>query len=535
MLTIRSRSHKQSKIHSKQLFQYSYFLNISLWKYFSLGGQDFRLCIQGEIIIEDLLFENCSIYNSSLFSLQKNLNKEHQITISYAEINQCSFDHSYFLISNNKFQIKASNLQFHNNKLSNSVIIAFNNNIELLTVRTSNNSLIESSIIQTLLEVNFQMLLCRIEDLEDNFSAFQESSLMVIYSSLKQINCLLEYNLFRKLYLQNQLFKLHCYSLLIQNAQFFNLRKLAVFYLFEINQIIIDSVIFENSQQQYKVPVSQFCADQVQFKNQLIQVIGFQKISLSNIKIINQFCINYSLMEISFSTQFIIDTIGQVILENVQFIGNIILKNRLAYSLSLFQRYSEYNLKIKLSLSKTSQINKLMNCKTHKLIYYRQVHQTVFCKFIIYIVIKCHNLFNQFIYYSKGLIQSKKNEFNYLIYIQNIELRDLYLNFQFGCKDSVFSEIIAFASSIFQIKTQGQGIIKIKNVIDSVSTNLKDSGGSGCISIDSTNSLLSIDLKQIKFTNMSIEWRHHYLLLYLLQNNILFVQTIKIYIISFPQ
>ncbi|CAD8198782.1 unnamed protein product [Paramecium pentaurelia] len=503
--------------------------------------------IQAYIIIENILIENCQLFNSSFFSFQTDLNNVNQIKLFDVRINQCNYTLSYFLKSNIKFKIISSNLYIHNNNFFNSVLIAFNDDIELINVRTSQNTLKGSSIISTLLIIiNQQRVLCTIDDFEDNLSSFQESSLIIIYSSLQINNFIVniknfkvqENTQFDTLNLQNQLFKLHCHQIIIQNAQFLNLQNIAVFYLFEINQIIFDSVILENYEQVHKVPLSQFCSDQVSFRNQLLQVIGFQQLSLSNIKILNQFSINYSLMDINFSTQFIIDQIGQVILVNVQFRGNILLKNKQATSLSLINIYSQYNLNIKLINFQftqniiNQQIDEPLETQTNLLCIssldsFIQIHQ-----------LYCYqnaltNSTNSFITVTATLI-----EISNLIFMNSnllpqalwqqfydFELEDQYNQQEinsiiqstfkilnqgifivastFSCTDSLFQDNIAVKNSIFSIKTQGQGIIKIHNVqIDSVYTNLKDSGNTGCISIDSTNSLLNFELKKIKFTNI---------------------------------
>ncbi|CAD8214891.1 unnamed protein product [Paramecium octaurelia] len=502
--------------------------------------------IKGMIIVENLIIDNCTLFNSSLFYLLTDLSQVNQIKLVNVEIYQCNFEYSSFLKANSKFEIIASNLYFHNNNLKKSVIIAFNDNLDLLRVRTSYNTLIESSIIQTLLLINQQKLVYTIDDFEDNSSTFQESSLIVIYSSL-QVNMFIvsiknikvqKNNLVDNLSQQNQLFRFHCHQLIIQNAQFLNLRNLTVFYLYEINQIIFDSVIFENSQQEHKVPVSQFCGDQGKFWNQPIYITGFQQLSLANIKILNQFSINYSLMDIRFNPQFIIDTIGQVILVNAEFRGNILLKNEVAISLSLLYLYSEYNLNIK--LEKFLFIQNMINLQIDEPL---EKQTNLLHVSSLDSVIEIHDLYcyqnsltnstNPFITLAatsiiiSDLIFMNSNFLPQTLWQQfyEFELEDQYnqqevnsiiqqtfkiLNqgiyvsaSNFSCTDSIFQEIIAQKSSIFYIKTQGQGNIKISNLnINSVYSNLKGGEGLGCISIDSTNSLLIIDIKQIKFNKV---------------------------------
>ncbi|CAD8079294.1 unnamed protein product [Paramecium sonneborni] len=502
--------------------------------------------IQAIITIENILIENCSIFNSSFFSFSTDLNKVNQIKLFDIRINQCYFTNSYFLKSNNKFKIIAKNLFIHSNNLKNSVIIAFDDDLELSSIRTIENTLIESSILSTLLMINEQTSFCTIDDFEDCQSVFQESSMITIYSSLQMNNLIVsitnvkvqENKLLNTLQVQNLLFKLRCHSLVIQNAQFLNLQNMAVFYLFEINQIVLDSIIFENHKQEHKVPISQFCTDIVVFKSQLLQVIGFQQLFLSNIKIVNQFSINYSLIDIYFSTQFIIDSIRQVILVNIQFKGNILLKNKQAIQLSLVTIFSQYNLNIKLtdfqliqnivnqqidepletqtnllhisSLDSFVQIHKLY-CDQNALTNSTSPFITVTATWleITNVIIMNSNVLSQTLWQKfydfeldnqynqqeiNSIIQSTFKILNQGIYI---------LASHFSCTESIFKEIIAFQSSIFLIKTQGQGIININDIqIDSVYTNLKDSGSTGCISIDSTNSLLDIQIKQIKVTNI---------------------------------
>ncbi|CAD8173391.1 unnamed protein product [Paramecium octaurelia] len=504
--------------------------------------------IQDIITIEDILIENCTLLNSAFFTFSTDLSHISKIKLKNIEITQCSFDQSFFLQSKRKFELIADDLQFSNNYLQNSVIICFNDNLDFMKVRSSYNTLIQSSILSTLLLINEQRLVCTVDDFEDDSTTFQDSNLVVVYSSLQINNFIVniknikvqENTIPDKLYLQNYLFKFHCHSLKVQNAQFLNLQNLAMFYLYEINQIVFDSVIFENSQQNYKVPVSlsQACTDLYEFRNQPLYVMGFQYLSLSNIQIVNQFSINYSLMDVSFSPQFVIEKIGQIILVYVQFRGNIILKNKVATSLSLLNIYSQFNLNIKLTDFQfiqnivNQQIDEPLDTQTNLIhissldsflqiqhLYFYQNALTnstnpiftltaslIEISNLIFINsnVLSQNLWQQF--YDFELVDEyNQQEINSIIQSTfKILNQGIYISAStFNCTDSYFQEIIATKGSIFQIKTQGQGIIQIRNLkIDSVYTNLKDTGGSGCISIDSTNSLLSIDLRQIKFTKI---------------------------------
>ncbi|CAK81358.1 unnamed protein product (macronuclear) [Paramecium tetraurelia] len=523
---IKNLTFKNCILKNSTLFNIDYFQNIAT--------------------IENILIEDCSLLNSSFFSLSTILNQVTQIILQDVEIKQCKFEYSFFLKSHSNFEIKGNNLFFHNNNLDNSVIIAFNDNTDLTGIRTSYNTLILSSILSTLSQTYQSRLLCTIDGFEDNSNAFQESSLIIIQSNLQINNIIVniknvkvqENNLFGKVHPQNQLFKLNCHSLMIQNAHFLNLQNLAVFYLYEINQIVFDSIIFENSQQKHKVPVSQFCTDQEQLINQPFQVLGFQQVTLSNIKIINQFSINYSLMDINFSNQFIIDRIGKIILANIQFRGNVILQNKLVTSISLVNIYSQYNLNIKLDNIQFTQniINQQIDGTIGTqmdLLHVSSLDSVVQIQQIYFYQNALTNSSNPFITLSatvieiSNLIFMNSNVLSQKLWQQfyDFELEDQYnqqeinqiiqttFNMQnsgiyivasnFSCKDSLFQEIIAVKSPVFFIQTQGQGIIKISNVsIYSIYNNLKESGGSGCISVDSAGSHLFIDLKQIKFTNI---------------------------------
>ncbi|CAD8159251.1 unnamed protein product [Paramecium pentaurelia] len=521
----------------------------NLWKYsflrLKIQKLTFKNCLlnnsllfnigynQKMIMIENIIIENCSIYHSSFFYFQTDLININQIKLQDVEIYQCKFTFSYFFKTNIQFEIKGNNLFFHHNNLQNSAIIGFNDNLELITIRTSQNNLIESSIISLLLIINQQRVLCIIDDFEDNQSSFQESNLISIYSSL-QINKFIvriknvkvyENRVVNTLYLENSLIKLHCHYFQVQNALFFSLQNIVIFQLFEINQIIFDSVLFQNSQQEHKVPISSF-------------FLGFQQLSLSNIKIENQFSINYSIIDINFSIQYIIDSIGLVVLTNVQFQGNILLKNKQATLLSLVNIYSQYNLNIKLiNIQFTqnilnSQIDDPFETQTN-LLHLSSLDSSVYIHHMYCYQNALTNSTNQFITLTATLI-----EISDLIFMnQNIlpqqlwqqfydfELDDQYKQQQitqiiqstfkflnqgiyiaasnFSCTDSIFQGIIALKSSVFQINTLGEGIIKISNIqINTVQTNLQNSGSTGCISIDSTKSLLNIELKQIKFTNI---------------------------------
>ncbi|CAD8122995.1 unnamed protein product [Paramecium sonneborni] len=361
-----------------------------------------------------------------------------------------------------------------------------------------------------------------IDDFEDNSSAFQESSLIIIFSNFQINNFIVSIKNIKvqenKLLnmLQNFLFKLHSHQITIQNTQFLNLQNLAMFYLIEINQIIFDCVVFENSQQKYKVPISQLCTEQTRFRNQLLYVLGFQQSSMSNIKIANLFSINYSLMDLNYSLQFILDLIGQIILVNVQFIGNIILQNKQITS-SLVTIESKYNLNIKLFRFlryQNSQIILLSECLNQ----FDQSFITI-TSYLIEIsnlIYMNSNLLSQTLwqqYYDFQLDdQYYQQEINSIIH-QGIS----YCSFNFSLYGKCFLRNCAAKSFIFQIQTQGSGKIKISNAnIDSVYTNLKDSENSGSIYIDSSSSLLNVELNKILFCYLILKQKLHFLNEYML-------------------
>ncbi|CAD8119769.1 unnamed protein product [Paramecium sonneborni] len=498
------------------------------------------------INIQEIIIKNCLIQNSSFFSFNTELKQANFIYLFGVEIFGSNFQYSQFLKCNNKFDLQASNLYFHDNTLFQSIIMAFNDNTQLKNVKTSQNILIGSAILSTIFKVNNERVLFMIDDFEDSQTTFQESNLIIIYSILQvndffvhiknikvQENILIDTS-----YQRNQLFKFRSRYLQIENSQFLNLKNAIFFYLFETYEIVFDFLRFENSQQQHKVPLSQLCSDSVQWENQIIQLAGFQQLSLSNIQIINQFIINYSLMDIAFSKYFVFEIIGQVKLINIYFNGNILLKNKQATSFSLFSLNSQYNLNIDLVNFQfiqniiNQQIDEPLETQTSLL----QVNS-------LDSIIKINQIFcqnnaitnssTQFITLSAKLIEiSNLNIFNQNILTQSLwqqfydfELDDSFNQEQinsiiqstfgllnqgilitastFSCTDSYFQDIFGLKSAIFEIKTQGQGIVKISNLkINSIQTNLKEQRNQGCISIVSTNGFLNIQLNHILFTNI---------------------------------
>ncbi|CAD8158025.1 unnamed protein product [Paramecium octaurelia] len=128
--------------------------------------------IQDIIKLEDILIENFTLLNSAFFTFSTDLSHISKIKLTNIEITQCSFDQSFFLQSKRKFEIIADDLQFRNNYLQNSVNI---NRVKTL-----------------LFNIRFYLYYCQrlvrtIDDFEDDSSTFQDSNLIVVYSSL-QIN-----------------------------------------------------------------------------------------------------------------------------------------------------------------------------------------------------------------------------------------------------------------------------------------------------------------------------------------------------------
>ncbi|CAD8206027.1 unnamed protein product [Paramecium pentaurelia] len=501
---------------------------------------------QIQIDIQDIIIENCLIVNSSFFSFQTNQINLNKVILQGVEILGCNFSYSYFIKIYNGFSIIASNLYFHDNQLQNSILIAFNDNLELFQVKTNKNILIKSSIISTLQIVNQQKVLCIIDDFEDSQTNFQESSMIIIHSNLQINNYIV--NLKNIKVQGNQmvdtkdqqifLFKFHCHHLFIENTSFQDLNNLVIFYLFEIKQIVIENVRYVNSKQHYKVPLSQECTQSLYIKNQLLKLAGFQFLQLENIQIVNLFSNNYSLMDIIFSNYFIIDQIGQVYFKNIQFTENILLKNQQAVSLSLLSLYSQHNLNIKLSEIVFIQniIHQQIDDSTEEqtsLLYINSLNSIIqidnsYCSHNALtnstnsylslsanlIEIKNFNIFNQNILsqnqwqqFYEFLLDDEFNQEEINTIIQStfkiLNQGILIIASNFSCINCQFQDILTDKSSIFEIRTKGQGLIMLNNLqINSIMTNLRKSESSGCITIVSTNSFLNLQLERIAFKNI---------------------------------
>ncbi|CAD8048455.1 unnamed protein product [Paramecium primaurelia] len=533
---------------------------------------------QAVISLNDIVIENCSFVNSSFFSLQTDFNHQNKIQFQSVEIRKCYFSFSYFLLSYSGFSIIASNLHFVQNQLNNSIILAFNDNLELTMIKTYQNVLIESTIISTLNMFNQQIILCIIEDYEDNQSTFvRDSSLITIYSSLRINNYIVfitnikiqENQLANIQSPKIQLLKLHCSNLVLKNALFANLQNLVVLYLFEIQSVVINSIRYENSEQKYKIPLSYLCSNSVQIRNQLIELIGFQQLELSNIYIINQFSINYSLMDIIFSNQFISDSIKKVSFTNLQFRGNILLKNQQAASFSLLSLYSQFNLSIFIndiifiknfihqqidelldtqisllylssydSFVKIDKIQCSQNAQTNSTNPYLilSANQIV----IQNITVFNHNFLEQALWqqFYEFELQSEynQNEMNSIVQ-STLKILNQGIKIMASiiiCYDSQFLDILAQKSSIFEIITKGQSVYKIFIFIQfSVIYQLLK-----VLVVQQQFLQIVIYILRLIKQNLQIfltEWIHQYLQLHHLQNPILFNLVIFQQKIAFPQ
>ncbi|CAD8148222.1 unnamed protein product [Paramecium pentaurelia] len=534
---------------------------------------------QIQLSIKQLIIDQCQFVNSSFINFFTNLAEDSNLEIEGIIVTSNKFDQSYLLNSTNQLQIQIHNLVLDLNQIELSTIIGFYSNFTIIQTSINNNSFLDSQFIASYQIITMRRMHCIIENLNANDNIFLNSNLILISSSLSNYNMyfyLRQIQLkFNKRQVNDQqlvnLIKINCYHLKIENIYIINSQNLRIFYLIEITHLFAQNIVFENQMINYKVPLNLYCTDYITSENKLFLIYGYKIVNIQNIKVIKQFSVDQSLIEISSSRN--ISNNQQNILEliDLEFDGNLLLQQSQSNLFSLITINSEQNTHIQfqniifkknvlhsqtddslesstsliyvISITGIIEINNLY-CQNNALT--NSSNSYIFLKSEIIKInnysVSQHNILPLKLWKQFYDLQLEENDYIYdqedinLIIQQSFNIKNkcgggLITASEFYCFDCLFQDIIGERSSVFEIKTQGDGIIKLINLtIQFLDYDLsKTISSSGCITIYSSNSLLNLTIKQAIFLSIFNRMASSIFTIYpsFLNNNI-HIQDVKI-------
>ncbi|CAD8075937.1 unnamed protein product [Paramecium primaurelia] len=502
------------------------YLEILLYFYCKMGKkvyiQKILLLIHVNFIIPQfIIIKGVSIKNSLLNKLNLiNSIEKTTLTIRNIEIVQNQIFDSKFIIFNDNFDF--NDIFIKDNHFISTQFISQISQVQVNSEIQMNNIKIQGNIIQ-----NFSLFVT-----EQKWSSSQVSYLLQnLYFEDNIISCNQE----------QFLITINCFSLCIQNIFLRNTTNYRFISLLAVPLIRIQNVIYENLLQDQKVQKSYNCFKNCFSRSQLLQVTGFSNITLNKITIKNQFSIDQSIISIQ-SNPFIMQNLNEnILITNVEFTGNILLKQNQGIFFSLLEQYSEKPQFIKIDNLKFEQnifhqYNTDPSKTSASLFYFNSAQSIMILNNIICINNSFTNSTQSFfsLFSFEILIQNfKVQNHNYIekefwIQYYDINLQEEYSqneityaisnSFKIETIGGVlqttvtkltilngeFNYIIAQSSQIFNIITQGDGIIIIKNcsITNAYNQLISKVQNDGAFTINGKNSLLSINFENITLINV---------------------------------
>ncbi|CAD8129468.1 unnamed protein product [Paramecium sonneborni] len=508
---------------SKVIFQNCHILNSQLFSFFNN---------QVQIQIEQLIINQSFFSNSSFITFAKNNNSVSKLEVKGITITSSHFHRSYIFYCSNLEDIIINNVIFDNNTIILSTIFAFNKNFTLFNAQVISNHFFESQFIATLETENKTKIFCFVDNQLVSQNDFTISNLFLIsnqnmYYNLRTVR--IQFNQgYSNQYKENILFNIHCYKLEIENIYIVDSNKIGIFYFFEVFEIFASNIVYENLKINNKVPSDINCMDFHNFNYQLLLISGYSIVKLKNIKAIKLFSIDTQLIEISSMKEKWINQISIIELINLEFIGNLLLHSSQGSYFSLMAINSEYDANIQFqnilleknfihqqtddpqdSRAVLIHVDEQWGHKNQQFLMFIQCPDQFF-KFIHIVKIQDHHINKLYCFTSKqnNQLGDEQQQTN-LIILQRFKMLNkcgagLITSSIFSCFNCYFQDVIGLKSSIFEIKTQGEGIIYFKNLtINSSEYDISEIiDSTGCIAIYSSNSLLDLKIINAVFTNI---------------------------------
>ncbi|CAD8125631.1 unnamed protein product [Paramecium sonneborni] len=501
-----------------------------------------------KIQIENIKIDQCYFQNSSIFQFSSNDILNNNILFSQINLQRSDFYQSQIINSIDKCFLIIQHLLLQQNYFYESQAITHLNNFSIFYVEVGENSFIKSSLI-VIDAIQSSLTKCQIYFvlLQSNFI---QQSILLKFSTTQEIDGLIvdlnnlnfqkndNLNNFND---QSSIIKASCFKLNISNIKIINSHQLQTFSLINIQEILIQNLFYENDEIFRRIPISLDCVSSLNFQHKLLETKDCRIIRIMNARIINQFNSDQALLSFISYKQDLKNEQEKIYLQNIDIFGNLLSKQSLTSFQSIISIYSENQQYMKLenlsfqqnffhqhiddpseafasliyiSSSKSEveiiNLNSQNNALTNSSTSYIFINSKI-VKFINYTVFN-HNILDQSLwskYYEINFEQElEQNQINAIISqtfkFLNKGGASLITAASFFCLNSNFQNIISQRSSLFEIKTQGQGKIVIQNVsIKSLNNDLiSEFEYSGCISIQSENSLLDLRLKNVNFENV---------------------------------
>ncbi|CAD8121702.1 unnamed protein product [Paramecium sonneborni] len=501
---------------------------------------------QFNILIKNLVINHCELINSSFIYFTLNQINNTNLIFLNLNISDNIFTNSSFLYCSSQINLSIYNFLFINNTVLKSIILGFNYNLLLNNINIIENIFIDSQFLQTIQQLYEYQITCKLQYLEAKLNLFQNSNLFLLFSIYQMSGFIVE---IQDIILDqnskssnsnssNYLFNINCYKIIIKNAKIINSDSMHIFYLFENYKIIIQNVLYKQSKLKSKVQLSLDCVNQDKPINQLLQIQGFIDIFIQDVRVVNQVSYDETLIQISSSKQYINEINRKIIINRLEFFGNLLLSSIQIIRLSLITISSDQNLYVSLEDIKFKRnfmhiyqedsllysagliyiISTQSEVKIKGLYCYENAYTNSSNSFIIItsdsvelnnIEVNYHNILPlnlwQEYYNISTDIEFNQDKVNYFI-SQVFQIKIIGGSFQISashihCINSKFNSIFALKSQIFDIITFGQGIVQLIYVtINQSHTDLiSKSKKTGCININSQTSLLNLSIINVVF------------------------------------
>ncbi|CAD8151291.1 unnamed protein product [Paramecium octaurelia] len=531
------------------------FVNSSLFNFNSFN-------LIGEVKINQLQLFNCTLTDSILFEFSYtqfpikfiNFTMDQQLIIHQIfkyiyqtyQFRDLKLSQSQFLYCSQQVDVIANNLVFNFNQLLDSIIFGFSSGLNSSQIEVKNNIFIQSSfmttiqlIAQQLASCNLMYIIIRNNKLQNSnlfkfFSEFQSNDLIIRFQ-----NVLIEYN--EGLITLNQvsyMFNINGNSIILDNFQIYQTKKISILNLFDSQNVELLNFIVENSEMEEKISVTKSCLQNINFQNQIVSIVNFNTISISNLKIKYIQSMDESIIKILSNSQYFQEKISQLTIINIEFYGNLLQSLNQNLYFSLITIISDRNLDIQ--IKNVVFLNNIMHEYNENslrdsaaLFYISTLASTIqienlYCKYnamtnssnsFIHIAAKSlkmhdvhvrnHNILPFSIWnYYYNLIQGNQDQIQSQIMqvflIKTIGGAAYIQTSNFLCINSSFEEIMAAKISVFDIVTSSDGTVMMQNLsVISTRNSFEESVESaGCLSVNAIKSILYLQIKNAKFQNI---------------------------------
>ncbi|CAD8157212.1 unnamed protein product [Paramecium octaurelia] len=502
---------------------------------------------QQDIRFKFIYFVDCKFYNSTIFNFQSSTDDQINIYIDQVSLINNEINFTTFVQNTYQSSISIRNILFSQNKVYNSRVLILTNNLLIQNTLFDFNKLIDSSFLfyhsqqRKLKDIQIQTLKILINeftnssvinlqsiDINDNVQVTMSN--LELYKNIRNLNS-------EQLYL----FILTCSQIVIQDCVIAASKNMQHFKLYDTQSIMIENMNYLNEVQSKQVPLSIECDNSEDKYSQLIYISGFYKLVIQKIFIQSQFTIDYSFVHIISNILYQPHVQEIIEIKDVVFQGNILLKQHLGSIFSSLLIYSEKSQEIRVEniTFEENFFNEQIDDPSQTsagLLFINSQQSSVFINNITCLSNALTNSSNSFIFINSISVQiqyitiKNHNNLNYQIWEKyytippssqnnqeeiNLIISSLYTIQSKGGAMSLtssninialgqFTQVTSQSSSIFDIKTQGLGIVQLNQLyinqaeVDLVSTTETQ----GCISIYSKNSQLNLQIKNVQFYNV---------------------------------